>query len=56
MVLKNIAIASLLNPENSNKKEPTLPTMKKAISPMIGEKITGRSIGRLVTCLIAING
>ena len=38
------------------RSDPTLPNTKNAISPINGEKITGKSTGRLVTCLIVVKG
>lgn len=55
-MLREKAITSLLNPYTSIKNAPILPNIKNAISPIIGEKIIGNKTGRLVTCLIVING
>ena len=40
----------------SIKNDPTLPKTKNATSPIKGEKIIGRSTGRLVTSLIVAKG
>jgi len=49
-------IASLFNPYMFIRNDPILPNTKNAISPINGEKITGKSTGRLVTCLIVVKG
>lgn len=54
--LRNREIASLLKPYVLMRTDPILPNINKIISPMKGEKITGKRTGRLATCLMVIKG
>ena len=55
-VLSIKEIISLLNPYTFIKKDPALPNTKNKISPINGEKIIGRSTGRLVISLAVLRG
>lgn len=55
-VLRINEINSLLSPYTFIKNDPTLPIIKNKISPINGEKITGKSTGRLATCFIVEKG
>lgn len=49
-------INSLLSPYTFIKNDPILPNTKNATSPIKGEKIIGKSTGRLVTSLTVAKG
>lgn len=49
-------MASLFNPYVLIRIAPILPNINKITSPTKGEKITGKSTGRLVTCLMVMKG